>query len=494
MSEEPKINQPVFSPGQGSAEGVVEEAIKRGKELVNQLHILLRTAQIHDSGNVAVEGHLDHVLELLRELWRLIEEVTLKREADHFFLGDLKLKMDIEGFVSYSALIDTFKMYEIGAVSFSPSTVEDELRKFIYALIKTDPNKTDAPFSEVENKMKESGVDHIEIEKYEEKREDFDDMIKDRKAVAKSTYFRTMTAVTEVMENVKLGQAINVKRAKRVVQGMVDFLLQEESTLLGLTTLRSHDEYTHNHSVNVCILALTLGQRMGYSKTRLTELGISALFHDLGKADIPIEILNKPTDFTEEEWRIMRHHPTMGVKDIVKLKGINEMTTRMVSGVFEHHMNYDLSGYPKLGEPWEISIQGRVVGIVDCYDALTSSRVYNRVPYSPEKALKFMLSKSGKAFDPILLKIFVSSIGIFPIGTLVLLDNNTMGVVVEANPHPEKGQRPKVRLIMDSTGNEVVDEVIDLAEMDEASGFYRYNIIKIVDATKYNINVSRYFV
>jgi HD-GYP domain-containing protein (c-di-GMP phosphodiesterase class II) len=296
------------------------------------------------------------------------------------------------------------------------------------------------------------------------------------------------------MDNIKLGQAVSVKRAKRVVQGMVDLLLQEESTLLGLTTLRSHDEYTHHHSVNVCILSLAMGQRLGYPKKKLTELGIAALFHDMGKASIPTEILNKPTDFTEEEWQTMRRHPILGVKYIIKLKGINEMTIRMVAGAFEHHLNYDLSGYPKLGAKWELSLFGRIIGIVDCYDALTSSRVYNRVPYPPDKALKFMFNKSGRAFDPVLMKIFINSIGIFPIGTLVLLNTQEMGVVLQASSNPERTDSPRVKVIADPSGNEIDGDIIDLSELNEKTGQFKASIVKIIDSTKYKINVSRYFV
>ena len=223
-------------------------------------------------------------------------------------------------------------------------------------------------------------------------------------------------------------------------------------------------------------------------------MGIAALFHDMGKADIPLEILNKPTDFNEEEWRLMRRHPIQGVKFLLRLKGINEMTIRMVSGVFEHHLNYDLSGYPKLENKWELSLLGRIISIVDCYDALTSSRVYNRIPYPPDKALKFMLSKSGKAFDPILMKLFVNCIGIFPIGTVVLLNTSELAVVIETPPNPEKADRPRVKIITNPAGDEVEGEMIDLSDLNGKKEEFKRSIIKTVDPTKYKINVSRYFI
>ncbi|MBI3596169.1 MAG: HD-GYP domain-containing protein [Nitrospirae bacterium] len=493
MVNDPKQIEPLSTRQLLSPKGFDEEMAKKGKELVNQFYILMKTAQIHGPTNVAMEAPIENVFRTLRGVWQWSDDAYLRLEGDYLFLDELKLKMDIDGFTSFTSLIDALKQLQIGGILFKKSsTTGDELKRFVYILVQTDPN-TPEPFEGVTQRMKTMGIASIEVDPFEEKKESFDDILRDTKEMAKSTYFRTMTAVAEVMDNIKLGQAVSVKRAKRVVQSMVDLLLQEESTLLGLTTLRSHDEYTHHHSVNVCILSLTMGQRLGYSKKELTELGIAALFHDMGKASISPEILNKPTDFTEEEWQVMRRHPILGVKYVIKLKGINEMTIRMVTGIFEHHLNYDSSGYPKLDTKWELSLLGRIISLVDCYDALTSSRVYNRVPYPPDKALKFMLNKSGRAFDPILMKIFVNSIGIFPIGTLVLLDTNELGVVVQTSSSPDRIDRPKVKIIADPSGMEVDGDVIDLSELNEKTGRFRTSILKIIDSTKYKVDVSRYF-
>jgi HD-GYP domain-containing protein (c-di-GMP phosphodiesterase class II) len=492
MVNDPKQADPLSTRQLISSKGFDEEMVKKGKELVNQFYILMKTAQIHEPTNVAMETPIENVFRTLRGVWQWSDDAYLRLEGDYLFLDELKLKMDIDGFTSFTSLIDALKQLQIGGILFKKSSTVDELKRFAYILVQMDPNSQE-PFEEVMQRMKTMGIAGIEVDPFEEKKESFDDILQDTKEMAKSTYFRTMTAVAEVMDNIKLGQAVSVKRAKRVVQSMVDLLLQEESTLLGLTTLRSHDEYTHHHSVNVCILSLTMGQRLGYAKKDLTELGIAALFHDMGKASISPEILNKPTDFTEEEWQIMRRHPILGVKYVIKLKGINEMTIRMVTGIFEHHLNYDSSGYPKLDTKWELSLLGRIISLVDCYDALTSSRVYNRIPYSPDKALKFMLNKSGRAFDPILMKIFVNSIGIFPIGTLVLLDTSELGVVVQTSSSPDRMDRPKVKIIADPSGMEVDGDVIDLSELNEKTGRFRASILKIIDSTKYKVDVSRYF-
>jgi hypothetical protein len=135
-----------------------------------------------------------------------------------------------------------------------------------------------------------------------------------------------------------------------------------------------------------------------------------------------------------------------------------------------------------------------VIGVADCYDALTSSRVYNRVPYSPEKALKFMLAKSGKAFDPLLLKVFVNCLGIYPVGTVLLLDTGEVGVVVKANSNLDKADRPTAKIIADAHGHAVDGDLFELDEQEEKSGRYLRSIVKTIDPMAYGLDVSRYFI
>ncbi len=186
----------------------------------------------------------------------------------------------------------------------------------------------------------------------------------------------------------------------------------------------------------------------------------------------------------------MKRHPILGVELLVKMKGLHESALYGAVGAFEHHLNYDLSGYPRLQDKRTLTLLGRIIGIVDCYDALTSSRVYNRTPFSPENALKFMLSKSGKAFDPTLLKLFVNCVGFYPIGTLVLLNSREVGVVVANHMNPEHADRPKIQVVADQEGQEVEGPVLDLASEEETQKF----IIRTIDSTKSKIDVSRYFV
>lgn len=477
-----------------AARGYDEERVQLGKQMVNQFAILIKTSQIHDAGNVALQQPTENFSKTLGDLFLDDPEVALSLEGDALFLGDMKLKLDIDIFTNFMLVNEEMKKRKVGSIVFSRGIDEREIRKFCSLFACLDPRLPE-PFVRLEKELDKAALTNPQVFFLEEKKEkeEVAEETQDNKVLAKKTYFNTVTAVSEVMESVKLRQAVSLKRAKRIVQSMVDLIMQEDSTLLGLTNLRSHDEYTYNHSVNVCILALAIGQRLGYSKKRLCEVGMAGLFHDLGKFGIPLDVLNKPTDFTEEEWKIMRRHPIFSVKELVRLKGVNDMAIRVTIGAFEHHLNYDLSGYPRLATKRSLSLIGRIICIVDCYDALTSSRVYNRVPFPPDKALRFMLSKSGKAFDPILMKLFVNAIGVYPIGTLVLLNTKEIGVVYASNPNPERGDRPKVKRAMDASGNEAQGELIDLCEQDE-NGHFKYEIMNVIDPNKYKVDVAKYFV
>jgi HD-GYP domain-containing protein (c-di-GMP phosphodiesterase class II) len=475
--------------------GVDQELLQLGKGLVNQFSILLRTAQIHNVKNVAFEQVFEQFQRTLSNLQHQLGDLPLRVERDALFIGEMKLKMDIDTYANFTHVMEDLKSHQIGTIIFQDSVKADELVKFIH-LFATQTTKGEWAFAEFEQQLKRAGILNVGIEEFQkdEERESLEDMTKDRKEMAKRAYAKAFAAVAEVMENVKVGQNLHLYRARRVVQSMVDQLLQDEAALVGLTTLRCHDEYTHNHTVNVCILSMVLAQRLGYDRNLLSDLGMAALFHDLGKASISHDLLNKPTDFTEEDWKIVRRHPILGVKTIIKIKGPTESAIRISFGSFEHHLNYDLSGYPRLPRSWDMTLFGRVIGIADCYDALTSARVYNRVPYSPEKALKFMLAKSGRAFDPLLMKVFVNSIGIFPVGTVVLLDTNELGVVVKVSGNIDKADRPTIKVIADEHGNSVDGDLIDLDEQDEKMGQYRHSIVKTIDPHAYGLDVSRYFI
>jgi HD-GYP domain-containing protein (c-di-GMP phosphodiesterase class II) len=381
--------------------------------------------------------------------------------------------------------MEEMKGYNIGSITFSEDLKEGEIGSLPYVFASVKPENSDETFEELREKLIDRGVNGIEISLLPE--DESKENALDSKEQAKRLYSQTLSVASEAMEDVRMGKTLKLKKAKRAVQGMVDQLLTAETSILGLTTIRCHDEYTFNHSVNVCILSLAIGQRIGLSRGILCQLGIAALFHDLGKADVPLEILNKPSSFEKEEWEIMQKHSVFGVKRLMQLKGLDALNARVVTGAFEHHLNYDLSGYPKVPYNRPLSLFGSIISIADCYDGLTSSRVYSRVPHTPDKAISFMIARSGKAYNPVLMKLFVNCIGIYPIGSLLLLNTGEFAVIMENHPDTENWNAPKIKIIGTASGEEIDGPLIDLQEESEKS------ITKMLDPEKYGIEVSKYF-
>jgi HD-GYP domain-containing protein (c-di-GMP phosphodiesterase class II) len=192
----------------------------------------------------------------------------------------------------------------------------------------------------------------------------------------------------------------------------VDRVLRDERVLLELAAIHDFDEYTYAHCVNVCVYSIAIGARLGLERSRLTELGFGALFHDVGKARLPRELIDKPDELDEAEWRLMRRHPTLGVMTLLGLKRPHDrLLARAVSVSFEHHLRLDGTGYPRLSQPRRQEVFSRICAIADAFDALTSGRVYTRRALSPERALARMAREAGTAFDPFLLGLFVAVAG-----------------------------------------------------------------------------------
>jgi HD-GYP domain-containing protein (c-di-GMP phosphodiesterase class II) len=247
--------------------------------------------------------------------------------------------------------------------------------------------------------------------------------------------------------------------------------------------------------VNVCIFSVALGRKLGLTRLQLYDLGVCALMHDIGKSRVPLEILNKPSGLNEEEWRAICNHPWQGVLQLFQMRASNEVPYRAMVVAFEHHKKTDLSGYPKHIRPRQMSIYSKVVAVADGFDAATSRRSYQTTPLSPADVLQEMRVNPRRGMDQVLVKAFMSLVGHYPVGTLVVLDTFELALVHAANPVPEAISRPIVRVISDERGNLLFPgHTIDLNQIDPASGAYARTIIKVADPERYGIRVSDYFV
>ncbi|MGQ0539570.1 MAG: HD-GYP domain-containing protein [Gemmatimonadaceae bacterium] len=465
---------------------------KTGRHLINTIAACLRVIRLYPPENEAVRNALDDVVAAAHELRRREREVELRVSAEFIFVNGTRLRLDLDNYASFSQLLSLLHACGIGTVRVAEQAVGRDWLVLL-SLLQSMGREDDTTLDLVLEKLLAADVRSIDLGPPLMTDEDRD--FRERaKAAAKRTYAQSVTVSKDVMNSVRMGQSPSIKKIKRVVQSIVDQILNEETSLLGLTTIRDYDEYTFTHSVNVCIFSVALGRRLGMSKLQLYELGMAALFHDIGKSRVPIAVLNKPTGLADDEWRVVAAHPWQGVLALFGMRGHHEHPYRGMVVAYEHHMKNDLTGYPKPVRPRAQSILSKIVAVADGFDAATSRRAYSPNPLSPAAVLAEMRNNARRGFDPVVVKGFINLLGIFPVGTLVVLDTFELALVQSANPKPDAVSRPIVRIVSDARGNILYPgTLIDLTEQN-AGGGYKRTIIKTDNPDRYGINVGDYFV
>jgi putative nucleotidyltransferase with HDIG domain len=467
---------------------------KLGTEFITRFYRLLKGTTIYDRKNVIIDRLTQECLQVINDILRSEGTFFLKIVRDNFFLNNIRIPVKVDKYAILKGFWQEMRRRWIGELEFLTTVNGEQLKNIIYLLSGLEENN-ESNYLYVKKQLENQHIDAFDIGKLEFFRDEeiYVDS-EDQKNFSKEVYFKSIDLVKEVVENIHQQKALNIRKAKRLMQNAVNAILQDESTLLGLANIKNYDEYTFNHSVNVAIYAIALGQRIGIPKRHLSHLGMAGLFHDIGKTRIPKEILNKTGKLSLEEWGMMRSHPIVGTEIIMRMKEWGGLSTRMIDAAFEHHLKYDLTGYPKLTRKRKITLFGRIVTLADFYDALVRPRVYNRFPYVSEKILGIMLDRSGKDFDPALVKVFINMIGIFPLGTLVLLNTNEMGIVTQIQEDAELIDRPKVCLLYYSDGEYRKGRVVDLRETDEGKKDFKRSIIKTLDPNEYNMNVAEFVI
>jgi HD-GYP domain-containing protein (c-di-GMP phosphodiesterase class II) len=240
---------------------------------------------------------------------------------------------------------------------------------------------------------------------------------------------------------------------------------------------------------------VALGKKLGFDKHQLYELGLGALLHDVGKVRMPWELINKSGPLTPDEFETLKEHPAEGVLSMFSMRGLAELPLRAMLVAYEHHMKIDQTGYPRSFRPRSPTLFGRIVAVADGFDAATTQRSYQAQPWPPDQVLREMRDNPARGFDPLVVKAFVAMTGIYPIGTLVVLDTYELAVVVAPSAQTDSPHQPVVKLIFDSMGIPLdPNPVIDLSEVDPASGRPRRTIIKTTDPDRYGIHVGDYFI
>lgn len=280
--------------------------------------------------------------------------------------------------------------------------------------------------------------------------------------------------VQAMFNEARLGNSLKLDYMMDLVDEIAGSITREPSAMLSVARLKNHDDYTYLHSMAVCGLMIALGKTLGLDEPALRRVGMGGLLHDVGKAAVPLAILNKAGSLDDEELRVMREHPVVGAQILMECDAGSDL----IDIALHHHEKYDGSGYPHRLKGEEISLYARMSAVCDVYDAVTSTRAY-RNGWTPAEAMHQMMSWRGH-FDPALLHTFIRTIGIYPVGSLVRLASGRVALVVKAG---EKSlMRPCVHVFWSLHAQREVKP----QELDLGDSFCTDSIVGAEDSTRWN--------
>lgn len=306
------------------------------------------------------------------------------------------------------------------------------------------------------NKLESYKVEYVYV--------DEDQTIPVEELSEEKVYSEAFNATKSILNSVREGEPINLTVVKDTVENIIQKLINTDAVFMQLTGIRDIDNYTFLHSLDVCIFSLITGNKLGLSSSELSELGVSALLHDVGKCKVPLNILRKPAKLTDDEYRIMKMHSIYGYEIILNTPGLSK---RVANTACQHHEKWDGTGYPLGLKGCDIEKFARIVSISDVYDALISNRSY-RKKLLPHIATEYIMGYSSVQFDPDIVEVFVKNIVTYPNGVIVMLDTGEIGVVID-DRHPFS-MRPKLRIIARKDGPPILDPyILDLLEFPSVS-------------------------
>jgi len=302
---------------------------------------------------------------------------------------------------------------------------------------------------------------------------------------SRKVYSEANKIISNIMHDVRIGKQVEVERIDPVVEKMANSILRNKDALLSLCRIKNKDDYTFLHSVSVGALLISFAHALDFKRDVIKLLGVGGMLHDIGKTKVPNEILNKPGALTEEEFVIMKSHVVHGCSILRKSPGIAQVSFDVAS---QHHERFDGSGYPLGLKNSEMSVYGQMAAIVDVYDAITADRCYHK-GMEPTVAIRKMFEWSKFHFNPKLLRTFIRIVGIYPVGTLVMLESGKIGVVIEQSETDMT--RPLVRIIFDAKKNYfIAPKDIDLAKPLGQGGGDR--IVNYESSAKWNIDPNKF--
>ncbi|MDQ7829894.1 MAG: HD-GYP domain-containing protein [Armatimonadota bacterium] len=444
----------------GQTEGEARRRPLQPGDVLRVIARARRTAALYGAGHPVVASTMREAHGILAGLVAAGHSLRLAIHEDTFYVERTVL---LEESLQLYALLLDLREREVGVLEFHAGVEVEELQHLVEVL--------NLPAAELRrgggasHALARRGVRHITVGPAPAAPEELRLRVDPRDA-----YRAGLRVADELTFQASRGLPLEMRKARMVVNSLVDIIMEDRAGLLGISALRAYDEDTAHHSLNVAVLALLMAERLNVDRARLIAIGLAGLLHDIGKVRVPREILLKAAALTPEEQVVMRRHPVYGAHLLRNLPGLARVA---FIAAFEHHANYDLSGYPRIGTRRFPHLVTRIVQIADFFDAATSARRPYHRPMAPVEAMRFILDKAGTIFDPVLARIFVHALGLYPVGSLVELDTGELGVVLR--PGERELTRPVLRVVQNRFHDPIAPYTLDLEDDPER------HIVRAVD-------------
>ncbi|HVR76386.1 MAG TPA: HD domain-containing phosphohydrolase [Planctomycetota bacterium] len=462
---------------------------KYGRAILCNLTISLRTSRLYSASHQIVTAALADLEEYILSFIRLEGSCHIARASDSLFLNDVRIKVDFGSYQSYHHVLDVLKERDAGELVFKEGLTHEEVVSLI-ALLNEPAPPTEDTWLCFEKSIRKAAMPHIEIRNHHERQDLEVDDAGDGKLQTISTYFKTISTMDSVFQAVSSGKHINLKRLKHAVQAISDLTLNEEYLLLSLVNVKKFGGPGSNHAVNVALLSVALGAKLGLTKKLLSDRGFVALLHDIGKAQLPEKILHlSPLGLRGESLKIYKTHVFSGVEKLLD-EQMADVVVKSINVAFLHHYRHDRTGFPKLLNEKDQNLSTRIVAVADFYDNATTHPGPSGVIPTPEAVLREIMELGGTEFDPLVVKAFVNLMGLYPVGCMVRLDTGEVGTVVDPPRNPRFPDRPNVKLIADSNGLPV-NRTVNLLERGEDGGFLR-TILKLYQQEEVRLELDEY--
>lgn len=459
--------------------------------LVQGIFSTCKTVQIYDSHNRAVKTVLTRLMLTLEELFQLEGRATLKVATDLLFLNEVLINVEPQSMDPILFLIEEMKRKKVEEIDIGPDVTAGEIGAFL-KLFTLEPTEEDV-YGELNRWLMGAGIKNIQLTEWIERARYLKDARVERREIREESnraMSRAILYMGEILKSIEQKRPIQLPKAHRLTQQIADIIQTDESVIIGLASIKDYDEYTFSHSVNVSVLSILTAERMGLNKSIVSQIGVAALLHDIGKTHVPKSILNKPSKLTSEEWMIMERHSMLGAIELSRVRSLRAVIDPIFSSL-QHHLFYNLGGYPRKPGSWNLHPYIDFITVADVFDALTTPRIYRENTLTPDKAMRFILAKSGELFNPLIVKVFIKAMGIYPVGTVVELDTGEKAVVTKQNEKIHLLHRPIVSLLNEDGS---CSEPVDLAELAGQGPLYRRTIVNSIRHAAYEAQKAACFI